>query len=618
MKRFFVELSFSKIYVILIILVSLLLLGGYFSYAMFTVSKERENAISIVTGNLIYNLTVDDTKTNTLTIGPNTVKDFTITLSNPNNRIARFNFYYVGELQSGVYVGYIEKNGINNPPPSTGVNLEKISTTGSSNKYIIRVVNTTENSMNIELGVDVGLDYNDLKIPSNGHLFEQILSTGLLSDVVIKNLNSGGLYNDGVDTFITGEEPNNYIWYSGNLWRAVLVNNEEKTTKLVTQWNISTINYSNGNANFKDSYIEEWLNDTTVDGFLGNLREPENFIVMDAKWNATIDSTNLGNVTRPSDAKTVSKAVGLLNMYEYQTSYRNTTYSNGYLNNGLYWWTLTSYSEYMSRFVGHDGGSTTSSPSNNSRGVRPTIYMKSNVEVVSGDGTIDNPYRISGDNDTNLSGTLLNTRYSGEYIRFGNDENNLYRIVSHENGTGTKITSDEPLKDSGVFKTSTFGSTSLFSSNNIIGSFLNNDYLTNYVGNEYNQMIEDSTVWYLGTVENGSYKLAKYDDSTGNNLTSAITTAKVGLLRYGELMASQSERYAEKETASVTDLTIHYWTLNPYSNQYVYAISAYNSAYAHELSDEGGIRPALNLKSNVIITGGTGLKNDPFTVELKS
>ena len=50
----------------------------------------------------------------------------------------------------------------------------------------------------------------------------------------------------------------------------------------------------------------------------------------------------------------------------------------------------------MSRFVGHDGGSTTSSPSNNSRGIRPDIYIKSNIEVVSGDGTINNPYRLSG------------------------------------------------------------------------------------------------------------------------------------------------------------------------------------------------------------------------------
>ena len=611
------NVSFSKIYVIGVILISVLLVGGYFSYAVFTVSKERSNAISIVTGNLIYDLKVDGDDIESLVVPANTTIEFIVTLTNPNNRIARFNFYYLDELPSEISAGYVVEENMNIPPVEQGINLEKEGTSGSSNTYKIKVTNPIDSSITINLGVSVGLDYNDLSLPSDGHLFEEYKVN--LSDIVLTNEGLNGHYfDDGIDTFITGTDPNNYIWYSGKLWRAVLVNNEEKTTKLVTQWNISTINYSSGNANFKDSYIEEWLNDTTVDGFLGNLRDPEDFIVMDAKWNVTIDSTELGNVVRPSDEKTVNKAVGLLNMYEYQTSYRNTTYSNGYLNNGLYWWTLTSYSEYMPRFVGHDGNSTTSSPSNNSRGIRPTIYMKSNVEVVSGDGTINNPYRLSGDNDINLSGTLLNTRYSGEYIKFGNDENNLYQIVSHETKGLTKITSAEPLKDSEAFKTSAFGNTSLFSINNIISTFLNNDYLKKYVGDKYSQMIEDNTIWYLGTVENGSYKLAKYNDATGNNITSTITTDKVGLLRYGELMASQSERYAEKDTALITNLTTSYWTLNPYSSQYVYAISAYNSAYAYELSDEIGIRPALNLKHNVIITSGTGTKSDPFTIELNS
>ena len=92
MKKLLLETSFSKIYMISVIVISLLIIGGYFSYAMFTVSKERDNAISIVTGNLTYKLEVDGEETNTLTVEPNTRKDFIVTLSNPNNRIARFNF----------------------------------------------------------------------------------------------------------------------------------------------------------------------------------------------------------------------------------------------------------------------------------------------------------------------------------------------------------------------------------------------------------------------------------------------------------------------------------------------------------------------------------------------
>ena len=49
----------SKIYVLGVGLICLLLIGGFFSYAMFTVSKEKSNAISIVTGNLTSFLAVD-------------------------------------------------------------------------------------------------------------------------------------------------------------------------------------------------------------------------------------------------------------------------------------------------------------------------------------------------------------------------------------------------------------------------------------------------------------------------------------------------------------------------------------------------------------------------------
>ena len=429
-------------------------------------------------------------------------------------------------------------------------------------------------------------------------------------ETIIDNLSSGSTYDDGTDTFITGTDPNNYIWYSGKLWRAVSVNNEAKTTKLVTQWNISTINYNaSENAAFEGSYMEDWLNDTTVDGFLGNLRDYENFIVTDAKWNATLDATSLGSITRPSDSGTVvTNAVGLLNMYEYQSSYHGTTYSNGYLNNGLYWWTLTPYSASDVRYVLDIGNTNYGAPTYAS-GVRPSINLKSSVKIVDGDGTIDNPYRLNGDNDTNLSGTLLNTRYSGEYIRFGNDENNLYRIVSHENGTGTKITSEKPLKSSGEFITSVFGSNTTFSSENTIGAFLNGDYLNSYIDSSYSNMIEDDTIWYLGTVGSGtSYKLAKYTDTTGTSITLNVTQAKVGLLRFGELMAGQFDRNGNNTT---------YWTLTPYSTSYVRSVGDFGGTSYDTPIYANGVRPSINLKQNVVITSGDGTKNNPFTLELQ-
>ena len=81
-----------------------------------------------------------------------------------------------------------------------------------------------------------------------------------VGNTLLEHIPKENQYDDGTDTFITGEDPNNYIWYSGKLWRAVSVNNEAGTTKLVTQWNISSTVYNvSGNPAFEGSYMEDWL-----------------------------------------------------------------------------------------------------------------------------------------------------------------------------------------------------------------------------------------------------------------------------------------------------------------------------------------------------------------------
>ncbi|HIT38058.1 MAG TPA: hypothetical protein IAB59_06255, partial [Candidatus Onthousia faecipullorum] len=253
----------------------------------------------------------------------------------------------------------------------------------------------------------------------NKHYHGKIVVNGVntqgepVADTLLRGVGENGAINttDPDQTFITGTDPNNYIWYSGKLWRAVSIDTSDNSVKLVTQWNISAIHYNaDGNTAFDGSYMEEWLNDTSVDGFLGNLRDYENFIKTDSVWNATLTTST----SKPESTTMVTDAVGLLNIYEYTMSYSGTTYSNGYLNNGLYWWSITPYSA-SSVWSVYYYGLTSYDNLSIAYGVRPSINLKSSVRIVDGDGTIDNPYRLNGDNDTNLSGTLLSSRYSGEY-----------------------------------------------------------------------------------------------------------------------------------------------------------------------------------------------------------
>ena len=120
-------------------------------------------------------------------------------------------------------------------------------------------------------------------------------------------------------------------------------------------------------------------------------------------------------------------------------------------------------------------------------------------------------------------------------------------------------------------------------------------------------MIEDNTTWYLGTVGSGTnYKLSKYT-STDMVEYAMSTDAKVGLLRFGELMSGQFNK-----TGNNND----YWLLtSPMVDRVWYTAIQGDSTY--NLTANHGIKPSLNLKSNVIITSGDGTRNNPFELTLQ-
>ena len=603
MKNLIKKLSstnISKTYMFILLGVSALMMTGYFSYAWFTVQGVQK--YSVVTGNLTGTLAIGSNTANINGAGvikytPSTNNDtLTVTVTNSSDRTVKNSLYYYYTLSaSSITIGYTPDT--STVPSIAGVSVDK----GKSLTYKIKIAGAKGKT--IRIGSSMGLVNSNLTLPTGASALDVFKTTGKVSDVLLAGVGSTIDSTDSEQTFITGTDPNNYIWYSGKLWRAVSIDPSDNSVKLVTQWNISDLPYSaENNTAFKGSYMEQWLNDTSVDGFLGNLREPDKFIKTDSTWNATLTTAT----TKPEKTTMVTDAVGLLNIYEYTMSYKNATNSTGYLNNGLDWWTFTPYSTSGVRHVDYRGNVSSGSPTNSS-GSRPSINLKSAVKIIDGDGTVDNPYRLQGDNDS-PTGVLLSSRYSGEYISFGTGENNLYRIVSHENGTGTKITSAIPLKDSGNYKNMSFGSNATFSKDNTIGTFLNSEYLTSgtYLTSKQVNMIEDNTTWYLGTVGNASYKLAKYQDTTGSNLTKSTTTAKIGLLRMGELMAGQFAKNGKS-----------YWTLTPTRYGYVHYVGdgAIGSNGMNPTNPDGS-RPSMNLKSTVKIVSGTGTKFDPFQLSV--
>ena len=526
-----------------------------------------------------------------------TTSEYQIVLKNTNQRAARYNFYYIESttIKENISIGYVD--GSTEPPAATGTTYAA----GQATTYKIKVTNTSSGTINIPLGVKAGLDYNDLELPTNlgsGQTaktfskFTQAKTT--IADYLLADSSNNPNTSDADQTFITGVNPNNYIWYSGKMWRAVSIDPTDNSVKAITNNNISVVPCSNTSV-FAGGYLDTWLNDTSVDGFLGNLRDYTSFIKTDGVFNATLSTT----VNKPSKTTMVTRTVGLLNTYEYTMSSKGTNRETGYLNNGLSWFLITPYNAYnkITTVDGEDGSLT--STETDGQGIRPVVNFKGDLKVVSGDGTKSSPYRLSGDNDTSLNGVKLNTRYSGEYVSFGTGANNLYQIVSHEVAGTTKITSVQPLTDI----TYAYDS-ALYSTSTAFGSFLNNEFLTSYLETGQSNMIVDSSTWYLGKVSYNDYRLAKYDDVANKTLTTSTVTAKVGLLRLGELGASIGESmYISPFTTltAINDETMNYIDPSDWLTE-------------NAVGENMEVRPAMFLKDTVTIASGTGTKDDPFVL----
>ena len=333
------------ILVIILILISLIALVGS-SYALLTKSfKSKKLSMQVGT------LKIDFADSNIISMtnaAPMTDEDglkttpYTFTITNTGDIKAYYTVSNEEELANTLDTSYLRIKLIGDDGYDSGVKTVKdlgTETYRLINETELAVGKTVTYKLYMWISSDAGNNIQDKvyksKIVVNG-TSNSTVST--VAKTLLKGVGDNGTIDtsDSEQTFITGTDPNNYIWYSGKLWRAVSIDPSDNSVKLITQWNISTVN--SFGLSFSGSNMEQWLNDVTVDGFLGNLREPNKFIKTDSTWNLAVINEE-GEKTGTDSF--VTDAVGLLNRYEYIKSYGNELEEKGYLNNSLDWWTLT-------------------------------------------------------------------------------------------------------------------------------------------------------------------------------------------------------------------------------------------------------------------------------------
>ena len=118
------------------------------------------------------------------------------------------------------------------------------------------------------------------------------------------------------------------------------------------------------------------------------------------------------------------------------------------------------------------------------------------------------------------------------------------------------------------------------------------------------------------TCPDKEHDLYTVDSSKGNG---ALINS-IGLMTADEAaMAGMVNGYLN--TLSYVYTGTWYWTMSPYnfspsnSTSYVWRVSSSGNFYGYLVTSGNGVRPVINLKSDVEISGGIGTINDPFIVK---
>ena len=174
------------------------------------------------------------------------------------------------------------------------------------------------------------------------------------------------------------------------------------------------------------------------------------------------------------------------------------------------------------------------------------------------------------------------------------------------------------------------------------------DFTSTGLKNDITRNAIEEVVWNLGGT--GSYSSASnglashfYGDERGTTVYSGrptTWTGKIGLMYlsdYGyatsggttkdraaclakELYNWDSSDFSDcKGNDYLLDTNEGQWTLAPYSAAayYVFGVSWDGNVYSDAASNTGLVRPALFLKSNIMVKSGTGEKNNPYTLSVQ-
>ena len=338
------------------------------------------------------------------------------------------------------------KSSVDHTGPKIELNGDEEVTIYNGEEYkeqgVKSVSDETDGKMNID---DVTIDSSKVNTKKNGTYEVTYTATDVFNNKsvkvrkvnVIETLNHVTKKIVDKDGYVKGEVDNNNVILSGMEFK--ILSRDGNNVRLVSSRDISNVNYDG---------IEEWL-----DYFYSHITsEAKEYIVKSKYCNDTIKESKADKTTKCS-SNTDKKSIYILSVEDMKNSVDEK--GNSFLYPKTISWLANASSEkkaIATRTYFNDTESKYMAFSKKYNfGVRPVITIKGDSQIKSGDGTEKNPY-IFGETKVGKIGEYLNTRHTGEYIKYSNY---IFRIIgTEEDGTTKVIINDVILKkikyDSGM------------------------------------------------------------------------------------------------------------------------------------------------------------------------
>ena len=229
-----------------------------------------------------------------------------------------------------------------------------------------------------------------------------------------------GLYEKNDYFFYKGKNVDNYVYYSGRMFRIISIKDD---IKMIEDDIVTNLVY--GLDKYDKSVIHEWLGN-----YLDTYKDYDIYL-KESNWcNSSVDISNY------NCNEYLNEYVGLISTKEYL----DAGGQDSYLNNNSYFWTIN-YHDDTPYFI-NNAGSINNYVKDNinnyfSYGIRPVITISGNLLYLSGDGTRGNPYTIEEDTPS-----LIKNSSVGDYCNYNDMQ---FRVVNVDD-TGVSLMLENDLE----------------------------------------------------------------------------------------------------------------------------------------------------------------------------